>query len=182
MSKNKKVLEGEPMKEIEVLENLETEIDRARQELEKTKVEIEEKKHEMGKISSRTHSEEELEITKKQVANSVKGGALKEKIERQKAYDNQMITGRFMNLRAPGQPAKLTYMKYADDPVKWYNFEDRKTYTIPRGFVDQINEYYHTPRFIQKNEPMDPDAPSSQIHDVDTSNKKYAFVPLGFNE
>ena len=84
-----------------------------------------------------------------------------------------------MNRRAPGNPAKLTYMKYADDPVKWYTFEDGKVYTIPRGFADQINEYYHRPIFIQKEGELDPSNPS-QIHAVDTSNKSYAFVPVEF--
>lgn len=90
------------------------------------------------------------------------------------------MTGKFINRRAPGQSAKLTYLKYADDPVKWYTMEDGKVYTIPRGFADQINEYYYTPHFIQKQGIMDPNAPSSAIHDVDTSNKKYAFTPINF--
>ncbi len=180
MSKNNKKEHEEPMKESVVLETLETEIDKARVELEKTKMEIEEKKQEVKRISSREVGEDEMIIIKKQAARSVQGEALKAKIERQKAYDNEKVTGKFINRRAPGQPAKLTYMKYEDDPVKWYNFEDGKVYTIPRGFSDQINDHYFTPQFIKKDGPMDPNAPSSQIHEVDTSNKKYAFLPVSF--
>jgi hypothetical protein len=91
-----------------------------------------------------------------------------------------MITGKFMNRRAPGQTVKLTYLRYETDPVKWYSFEDGKIYTIPRGFADQLNEHYYTPHFIQKQTEMDPNRPASAIHDVDTSNKKYAFVPVNF--
>lgn len=168
------------MSESAVLENIQSEIDAARLELEKTKKEIEEKKHEMKLNSRREISEDEKELVNKQVSSSSAKSSLIEKIESQKRIDGQMITGRFMNRRAPGQPAKLTYIKYQDDPVKWYNFEDGKIYTIPRGFADQINEYYHTPVFNKKEGVMDPNAPSSQISSVDTSNKKYAFVPTTF--
>jgi hypothetical protein len=85
-----------------------------------------------------------------------------------------------MNQRNPGQAVKLPYIKYPEDPVVWHNFEHNKVYTIPRGFADQINDYYHTPRFVQKEGAMDPNAPMSQISAVDTSNKKYAFVPVNF--
>ena len=117
---------------------------------------------------------------KKQNTMSASNTAAKAMIEKQKLIDNVMITGKFMNRRSPGQPVKLTYLKYEDDPVKWYNFEDGKVYTIPTGFAEQINEHYHTPHFIQKEGTMDPNRPASAIHDVDTSQKKYAFVPVKF--
>jgi len=163
------------------VETLNQELDLVRLELEKTRREVKElelKKQELV-VPKRELSEEEKAINDKLLAGYVKGEGLKSKIEAQKAYDNVKVTGRFMNRRAPGNPAKLTYMKYADDPVKWYTFNDGAVYTIPRGFADQINEYYHRPRFIQKEGPLDPANPS-QIHDVDTSNKSYAFVPTGF--
>jgi hypothetical protein len=168
------------MSEETVLDSVQTEIDLARIELEKLKSEIEEKKKEAERLPVRELSADEKPIFDKQVSRINQNSTLSEKIARQKAYDNEKITGRFMNRRAPGQPIKLPYIKYADDPVKWYPFEDGKIYTIPRGFADQINEYYHTPVFSQKQGPMDPNAPSSQIHEVDTSNKKYAFVPISF--
>lgn len=168
------------MTQTETLESIETEIDKVRIELERTKRELEEKQLELKKMPAREISEDEKYIADKQVAISSDKAALKAKIERQKSYDSVMVTGKFINRRAPGQAAKLTYMKYETDPVKWYNFEDGKVYTIPRGFSDQINEHYYTPHFIQKQGEMDPNKPSSAIHDVDTSNKKYAFVPVNF--
>lgn len=167
------------MSESQTLESLETEIDKARLELEKTKLELEEKKKELSK-SSREINEDEAVIVKKQIAVSSEKAALKAKIERQKQYDNEQVTGKFINRRAPGMSAKLTYMHYEDDPVKWYTFEDGKVYTIPRGFANEINDYYHTPHFVQKQGEMDANKPSSSIHHVDTSNKKYAFVPVNF--
>lgn len=162
------------------LSAIETEIDLARLELEKTKKEIEEQKHALKNLSSREHDAKELAIVDKQVATNNDNKALKEKIEMQKSHDNVKITGRFMNRRAPGQMVKLPYIKYADDPVKWYEFVDGATYTIPRGFADQLNEHYYTPHFIKNEGIMDPDNPESGIAAVDTSNKKYAFVPVGF--
>lgn len=171
------------MSEAEELEILETEIDKARLELENTKLAIEEKKHELKSISARKIDTEEQELIDKQQARRTKDKAADALIEKQKAYDNEKVTGKFINRRAPGQPVKLPYIKYADDPVKWWPFEDGKVYTIPRGFADQINEHYYTPQFVQKQgiqEHSHTVGDNSAIADVDTSNKKYAFMPINF--
>lgn len=162
-----------------LLEDINSEIDRARLELEKTKREIEEKKVQLKNIA-RDVTPQEVAISQKQVTMSNEKESLKEKIARQKEFDSVPVTGKFINRRAPGNSVKLTYMKYHDDPVKWWTFQDGKTYTIPRGFADQINEYYHRPQFIQKEGEMNPDMPNSAISEVDRSNKIYAFVPTSF--
>jgi hypothetical protein len=163
------------------VETMRQELDQARIELEKTRIEIEAKKKELGTLilPKRELSEEEQAIQDKQIKGFVKNDALKEKNEAQRAYDNVMVTGKFINRRAPGNPAKLTYYKHLGDVDKWYTFEDGKVYTIKRGFADQINEHYHRPIFVQKDGELDPANPS-QIHHVDTSNKCYAFVPVSF--
>lgn len=163
----------------EAIEAKQSELDLVIKELEAVKREIEEKKTEMQRVG-RVLDEDEKRIVEKQKESIAIRSDRNAIIEQQKKRDNEKITGKFINRRAPGQAVKLTYMKYADDPVKWYPFEDGKVYTIPRGFVDQINEYYHTPHFTQKEGNMDPTKPSSVIHEVDTSNKKYAFVPINF--
>lgn len=168
------------MTETAVLENILTEIDLARIELEKTKREIAEKKAEAEKFQYterplRELSADEKVVVDKHLGLSVERKALAAKIEAQKAHDNQMITGKFLNLRAKGQSAKLCYDKHAGDVPQWITFHHGQVYTIKRGFADQINEYYHTPRFTQKE---GPDDGSSQIDSVDTSDKKYAFVAL----
>lgn len=163
------------------LESLQQEIDKARVELEATKLDIEERKKQAALINPRReHDANDLRAQDRSTtATSAKAAGLAE-IEKQKLLDNVKITGKFINRRVPGQTVKLTYMKYEDDPVKWYELEDNKVYTLPRGFVDQINDYYYTPHFIQSNEIMDPNKPKSSIHQVDNSNKKYAFIPLNF--
>ncbi len=181
------MLENETLPETSeelVLESLEQEIDFKRQELEKLKIELEDQKQELKKLPAREIEPQEMAIVEKQVTVTNEMLAKRQQMDKQKAYDKQMVTGRFMNLRNPGQCIKLPYMKYVDDPVKWHHFKHNGVYTIPRGFSDQINEYYHTPRFIQKEGEYVPSAElgeNSQIAQVDTSNKKYAFVPIGFS-
>jgi hypothetical protein len=162
------------------LEQIQTEIDLARVELEKTRLEIEENKLKLKESPVQVKSIESPAITSKD-------NAALEKIAAQKALDNVMVTGKFYNLRVKGKSEKLTYHKYADDPVKWWDFDHGKVYTIPKGFADQINggtesdPHHYTPHFI-KNEGiiLNPDEPESGIHAVDTSDKKFSFVPLNF--
>jgi hypothetical protein len=168
------------MSETAVLDSLQTEIDQARVELERTKKEIEEKKQELTRNPRREIEVSEKVSAEKQITRGNESAAKQKKIEELRDHDSVMVKGRFMNRRAPGQAVKLPYAKYATDSEKWWNFEDGQVYTIPRGFVDQINEYYHTPHFVKSDGPMDPNKPQSQIHAVETSNKKYAFVPIGF--
>lgn len=173
----------------QMIEEVQTELDLARLDLEKTRLEIAQQKHELSlmKITpSREITSQEKELSEKQVTMSNEKQTLKEKIDKQKEYDCVMVTGRFMNRRAPGQPVKLPYIKYETDPVKWYPFEDGKVYTIPRGFADQLNggdetnPCYYRPQFSQIQGEMDPNKPQSVIHSVDTSNKIYSFVPINF--
>jgi hypothetical protein len=167
----------------EVLESIQKELDIARNELERTKMEIEEKKKELAYSPKREIDEAERKIVDRQVKAINLKSAAEETIAQQKEYDNVMVTGKFINRRAPGQSVKLPYQKYADDPVKWYVFEDGKVYTIKRGFADQINQYYHTPIFQQKQGIQSHSnvvGENSAIAEVDTSNKKYAFVPVAF--
>lgn len=174
------------MTEEAVLENTQQELDLARLELEQIKQKIEEEKQSLTSLRNREISREEQKIVEKQVSMSHERETLKAKIERQRKYDSEMVTGKFMNRRAPGRTEKLTYIKYDTDPVKWYTLEDGKVYTIPRGFAEQLNggtdedPCYYTPHFIQKQGEMDENSPSSAIHSVDSSNKKYAFVPVNF--
>jgi hypothetical protein len=169
------------------IENAESELDRVRLELEQTKLRLEEKKMEMKSLSSREHDKKEMEIVDKQVANFSIKAEQKARMEQQRIDDSRMVTGKFLNRRSPGQTVKLTYHKWETDPVKWYVMKDGGVYTISRGFADQLNggddknPCYYTPKFTQKEGPMDPNQPESQIHSVDTSNHKYAFVPVGFS-
>lgn len=168
------------MKDTEELEQIQQELDLARVELEKTRLEIETKKQELKSIPVQSKPAESAAV-------AIKNNSLTEKIAAQKERDSVQVTGKFYNLRVKGQSVKLPYHKYGDEPVKWWPFDHGKVYTIPKGFADQINggpesdPCYYTPHFI-KNEGiiMNPDDPESGIHAVDTTDKKYSFVPLNF--
>ena len=159
---------------VQEVETAQTELDLVRQELEATKREVEEKKQELKYMDRRAES------AVKEIMVNTRGEGLSDKIARQKAIDDQIVTGKFINRRAPGSSVKLLYQKYADCATKWWEFEDGKVYDIPRGFADQINEHYYRPSFTQKTTIMDPNRPASAIHEVDTSNKLYSFVPVNF--
>jgi hypothetical protein len=188
MRKKKQQQQEVPMTAViekeEQLNSIQSELDLANSELNRVKKEIEEAKQQIEINSRREISKEEQRIVDKQVTNINQRESKNQVIEDQKRIDNQMVTGKFINRRVSGQPAKLTYMKYVDDPVKWYTFDDGGVYKIPRGFADQINEYYHIPKFKEKQGPQafsDRVGDNSAIAEVDRSNKKYAFVPVGFS-
>lgn len=172
--------------ENEQLESTLTELDLARVELEKVRKEITDKKFEFSSLPARELSSDEKVIVDKHLNMSVEKKAALAKLEEQKKRDNEMITGRFLNLRCQGQTIKLPYDKHPGDVAKWHTFEDGKVYTIKKGFADQINggdeknPCYYKPKFVQREGPMNPDAPQSQVQDVDCSFKKYAFVPIGY--
>lgn len=177
------------MSEEIVLDEVQTEVDVARQELERVKKEIEEKKQELKSVSSREISQDEKESAERQKARKSKNREVEAKILKQKEYDNVKVTGKFMNLRYPGQTKKLPYIKYNDDPVVWHTLEHGKVYTIPRGFADQINggsdenPCYYMPKFKQKQGDQvlsSTTGENSAIDSVDTSHKMYAFVPVSF--
>ena len=165
----------------EELENLESEMDRVRKELEEAKLQLAQKKNEL--VATPQISEDEKMLIQSRSDKRTASVAAQRKMEIQKAKDNELVTGKFINRRAPGQSVKLTYMRYQDDPVKWYTFNDGGVYTIKRGFSDEINEHYHTPHFIQKQGDQNLGGQlgeNSAISHVDRSNKKYAFIPLSF--
>jgi hypothetical protein len=166
--------------EEKVLEDLHQEIDQARMELEKTKLEIAERKKAMAPV--RELDEQEREVQDRMITRGNDRKAKESVIDAQKIHDKEMVTGKFYNLRQPGKIKEpLPYIKYPEDPVKWYFFDHDKVYTIPRGCADQINDYYHTPQFTQKQGEMtSQDGSASAIHAVDKSKKKYAFLPIGF--
>jgi hypothetical protein len=141
--------------------------------------ELKRSKSEFQVMPKRELDADESFVYNKHVILSESRKGLKEKIERDRIRDSEMVRGKFINRRAPGKKSQaLTYLRYDTDPVKWYYFNDGGFYTIPRGFMDEINEYYHTPVFVQKQGPMDPDNPESQIAEVNRDNKKYAFFEM----
>ena len=67
----------------------------------------------------------------KQVTRGNERKAQESQIEKQKAFDDVKVTGRFHNVRHPGSSVKLPYVKYSTDPAVWHTFHHGKVYTIP---------------------------------------------------
>lgn len=156
-----------------------SELDIVRLELEKAKKELEEQKHQIQLNSKRVLDDKELDICAKQQTMGNEMKAKKEALEQQRIYDSQMITGKFINMRAPGQRVRLTYCKHATDLAKWWDFDHNKNYTIPRGFADQINEHYARIEHKQKVQDIitNPDQPGTALEPTVTRHQLYAFVP-----
>jgi len=176
----------------EDIEKTQSELDLVRIDLELAKKELREmqlKKTEPQYKPKREIDHEEKAAIDRINSRRSQSNGLKAKIEKQKEYDSVLVTGKFINRRVPGRSEKLPYHKYETDPIKWHTLVDGKVYTIPRGFADQINggseedPMYYTPRFIQKQGEViisDTVGENSSIAEVDTSNKKYSFVPINF--
>jgi hypothetical protein len=99
----------------------------------------------------------------------------KKLIDRKRDIDSQMVRGKFMNLRAPGQPVKLTYHKYSTDIEEgWKTFNHGEIYTIQRGFADQINNHYAKISFNKGTGQM------NALEATPSRSPIYAFVPLEF--
>lgn len=164
------------------LESLQTEMDLARKELEETKTLIEARRAELKSMNNREYDKKELEISEKQITQGSEKSALKRKIEAQKEYDCQMVKGRFLNQRSPGQKVKLTYQKYDTDQSKWWEFAHNGIYTIPRGFADQINEYYAKITYAQKQDDVirNPNEPGTALEHTPVRQQIYSFVPLSW--
>ena len=117
--------------------------------------------------------EKQLVENQKSIYNMREEG--KKMIDRKRDVDSQMIKGKFMNLRAPGQPVKLTYHKYATDLEEgWKTFNHGEIYTIQRGFADQINNHYAKISFNKGTGQM------NALEATPSRSPIYAFVPLEF--
>jgi hypothetical protein len=177
------------MSEVDQIESIQSELDLVRVELESAKRELEDKKSEIERLPLRALDKQEQKTEDTLIVKRSQRDALKDKIEKQKAYDDVLVTGKFINRHRPGQPVKLPYVKYETDPVKWWPFLDGKVYTIPRGFADQINggteedPMYYKPHFTEKQGIQglsDVVGENSAISSIDSSDKKYSFVPVNF--
>jgi hypothetical protein len=166
-----------------LIESANQELDQVRKDLEKAKIELEAKQTEMKLMKVRRElDEQEIAIMNKQISNGNEVQAKLSALEKQKAFDNVKVTGKFLNQRYPGQTVKLPYVKYATDEAKWYTFQHNKVYTIPRGFADQINEHYARITYTQKenNVISNPDNPGTALENVPVRHQLYAFVPNSF--
>ncbi len=64
----------------------------------------------------------------------------KKEMERQKKEDSRLVKAEYMNSRGRHERLTKPYCKYAGDPIQIWNFIPGKTYEVPLGLVNEVND------------------------------------------
>lgn len=64
----------------------------------------------------------------------------KKELEKQKKEDNRMVKAEYMNSRGRHERLTKPYCKYAGDPIQIWHFIPGKTYDVPLGLVNEVND------------------------------------------
>ena len=64
----------------------------------------------------------------------------KKEMERQKKEDARLVKAEYMNSRGRHERLTKPYCKYAGDPIQIWNFIPGKTYEVPLGLVNEVND------------------------------------------
>lgn len=64
----------------------------------------------------------------------------KKELERQKKEDSRLVKAEYMNSRGRHERLTKPYCKYAGDPIQIWNFIPGKTYEVPLGLINEVND------------------------------------------
>jgi len=64
----------------------------------------------------------------------------KKEMERQKKEDSRLVKAEYMNSRGNHERLTKPYCKYAGDPIQIWHFIPGKTYNVPMGLVNEVND------------------------------------------
>lgn len=64
----------------------------------------------------------------------------KKEIEKQKKEDSRLVKAEYMNSRGRHERLTKPYCKYAGDPIQVWHFIPGKTYEVPLGLVNEVND------------------------------------------
>lgn len=64
----------------------------------------------------------------------------KKELEKQKKEDNRLVKAEYMNSRGRHERLTKPYCKYAGDPIQIWHFIPGKTYEVPLGLVNEVND------------------------------------------
>lgn len=64
----------------------------------------------------------------------------KKECERQKKEDARLVKAEYMNSRGRHERLTKPYCKYAGDPIQIWHFIPGKTYEVPIGLVNEVND------------------------------------------
>lgn len=115
------------------------------------------------------------------VANSVPDNGFqhmtpenKVKAEKMKKEDHRVVKARYLNHRGKHERLTKPYCRWAGDPIDTYHLIPGQEYSLPKGFVDEVN---NSPGLPQRSEILDADGiPTAK----DEAFKIHELVPVGF--
>ena len=64
----------------------------------------------------------------------------KKELEKQKKEDSRLVKAEYMNSRGRHERLTKPYCKYAGDPIQIWHFIPGKTYEVPLGLVNEVND------------------------------------------
>ncbi len=64
----------------------------------------------------------------------------KKHLEKEKKEDSRVVKAQYMNSRGKHERLTKPYCKYAGDPIQIWHFIPGKTYDVPLGLVNEVND------------------------------------------
>jgi hypothetical protein len=64
----------------------------------------------------------------------------KKEMERLKKEDSKMVKAEYLNSRGRHERLTKAYCKYAGDPIQIWHFIPGKTYEVPLGLINEVND------------------------------------------
>lgn len=107
----------------------------------------------------------------------------KKELEKQKKEDSRLVKAEYMNSRGRHERLTKPYCKYAGDPIQIWHFIPGKTYEVPLGLVNEVNDKNKIMKrreglmSLDDNPVQDSGAPLSRDEEGEWLHK---FVAVGF--
>src|SRR6185295_4200242 len=107
----------------------------------------------------------------------------KKEVEKQMKEDSRLVKAEYMNSRGKHERLTKPYCRYAGDPIQMWHFIPGKTYEVPMGLINEVNDKNKIMKKrsglvsldgapVRDNEaPLDKDEEGEWLH---------KFVPVGF--
>lgn len=64
----------------------------------------------------------------------------KKELEKQKKEDSRLVKAEYMNSRGRHERLTKPYCRYAGDPISIWHFIPGKTYEVPMGLINEVND------------------------------------------
>lgn len=118
----------------------------------------------------------------KEVANSVPERGFERfaekdraKMEKQRKEDARLVKVRYINYRGSNERLTKPYMRWAGDPIRTYHLIPNHEYTLPMGFINEVNSNpglaVRSEKLDRNDQPMRKDGAPEKLHEL---------VPVGF--